>query len=173
MAPTENRLPDSMAELLERIEREWTALLAAIDTLSAEQLLPPDAGGWTAKDNLAHLTEWERFLINNQFEGQAPPAAMNIEAAVLEKLDEAGINAVLLKRVQARPLPDVLDDLQQTHERLLAALDRVSFLELQKPTRSLGPNAEPALMWVIYNTYEHYAEHRQTMMRNARPAGAR
>jgi hypothetical protein len=161
-------LPVDMAELLSRIEREWMALLAVIDSFSGEQMLMPDAGGWTLKDNLAHVTEWERFLINNQFEGQAPPAALGIEAAVLEKLDEAGYNAALLIRVQARPLAEVLDDLQQTHARLLGALDRVSWQDLQKSTRALGPNTEPVLTWVIYNTYEHYAEHRHTIMRSVR-----
>jgi uncharacterized protein (TIGR03083 family) len=160
-------LPQNKPDLLDRIQREWAALLAAIDAVSAEQMNEPDAGGWSIKDNLAHLTEWERFLIKNQFEGQAAPAAMNIEAAALKQLDEAGINAVLLQRNQSRPLPEVLADLHQTHARLLAALDKVSFLELQTPTQSTGPRVEPVLMWVFYNTYDHYAEHRQTITRHA------
>ena len=168
MTLADQGLPEDKSDLLGRIQREWTALLAVIDTLSAEQMIEPDAGGWSAKDNLAHLTEWERFLVSSQFEGQSAPEALQIEAAALEKLDEAGINAVLLKRNQARPLPEVLADLHQTHARLLAALEKVSYLELQKPVRELGPNTMPGLMGVIYNTYEHYAEHRQTITRYAR-----
>jgi uncharacterized protein (TIGR03083 family) len=165
MTLADKDLPKDKGDLLDRIQQAWAALLALVATLDETQMLQPDAGGWSIKDNLAHLTEWERFLINNQFEGQAAPVALNIEPATLKNLDEAGINAVLLERNQARPLHEVLADLHQTHARLLAALDRVTFSDLQQPTRSLGPNMEPALMWVIYNTYDHYAEHRQTITR--------
>jgi hypothetical protein len=167
MTFADSYLPKDKADLLDRIQREWTALLALVATVDAVQMLQPDAGGWSIKDNLAHVTEWERFLINNQFEGQAPPVALNIEPAVLEKLDEDGENAVLLERNAARPLADVLADLHQTHTRLLAALDRTDYADLQTPTRMLlRQKAEPVILWVIYNTYEHYAEHRQTISRH-------
>jgi hypothetical protein len=160
--------PKDTADLLDRIDREWTALSTLIESLDAEQLARLDPGGWSAADNLAHLAEWERFLIRNQFEGQAPPAALKIEPAVLAKLDEAGINALLLARNQGRPAAEVLADWRQTHARLLAALDALAFADLQVPTRSLGPQAEPAIQWVIYNTYEHYAEHRRTITQNVK-----
>ncbi len=168
MTPADSGMPKSKAELLEHIQREWTALWAVIDALNAEQMLQADAGGWSIKDNLAHLAEWERFIINNQFEGQAPAEAIKIEQVILEKLDEAGMNAVLLARNQARPLTDVLADLRQTHARLLAALDQTSDAALQKETRSIGPKSEAVMVWVVYNTYEHYAEHRQTITQNAK-----
>ena len=172
MALADDIFPRDKADLLDRIQREWLALITLIDPLTEGQLLELDAGGWSIKDNLAHLTEWERFVINNQFEGQAAPVALNIEAATLATLDEAGMNAVLLQRNQARPLAEVLADLHQTHARLLGALDNVSYSDLLTPTRSVGPNVEPRLLWVINNTYEHYPEHRQTITRYVKQRSA-
>lgn len=119
--------------------------------------------GDTLKDHLAHVTEWERFLIRNQFEGQPAHLALGIDRAVTEGPDEAGINAALQARNRDRSLPDVLADLGRTHDRVLAELGKRSYAGLQKRTRVMGPDEEPMLLWVIYNTYEHYLEHRLTI----------
>lgn len=166
MTPDQAHLPQSKADLLDRIQREWAALLAVVETLTVEQMSRQDAGGWSIKDNLAHITAWERFLIRNQFEGQVPPVALGIDQVALQKLDEAGLNAVLLERNRDRSASDVLAALHQTHDYLMAALAQVSEADLQKPTWSLGRQAEPMMMWVIYNTYEHYVEHRRTIQAN-------
>jgi len=47
-------LPRDKAELTNRIQREWSALLRAVENLSDEQMTRPGPGGWSAKDNLAH-----------------------------------------------------------------------------------------------------------------------
>jgi len=47
-------LPRDKAELMNRIQREWSALLRTIENLSDEQMTRPGPGGWSAKDNLAH-----------------------------------------------------------------------------------------------------------------------
>jgi hypothetical protein len=159
-------LPKDKTDLMDRIQREWTVLVALVETLSVEQTAQRDSGGWSIKDNLAHLTEWERFLIGNQFESQEAHVALGIDQAVFEKLDEAGINAVLLERNRDRPLSVVMADLYQTHNRLLGALEKLPEGDLQKSSKSIGSKAEPKIQWVIYNTYEHYAEHRRTIQAN-------
>jgi hypothetical protein len=60
---TEATLPKNTAELLDDIDREWTALMRVVDQLTPEQMIMPDAGGWSPKDNLAHLTEWMKILL--------------------------------------------------------------------------------------------------------------
>jgi len=163
MTTEDTYLPQDLADLLNRIHREWTALLAAVQGLSAEQMARRDPGGWSIKDHLAHVTEWERFLIRNQFEGQPAHLALGIDRAVTEGPDEAGINAALQARNRDRSLPDVLADLGRTHDRVLAELGKRSYADLQKRTRVMGPDEEPIILWVIYNTYEHYLEHRLTV----------
>ncbi len=52
----DDTLPKSKAEVMARIDREWSALMDVVEQLSPEQMVTPDEGGWTPKDNLAHLT---------------------------------------------------------------------------------------------------------------------
>ena len=54
-----NSLPRTRADLMARIQRDWAALEETIADLIEEQMSVPDAGGWSIKDNLAHLTAWE------------------------------------------------------------------------------------------------------------------
>ncbi len=168
MTSADKGLPMTKADLLGRIEREWAALLAEIATFDAQQMLVPDAGGWTVKDNLAHLVAWERAMIDVQFEGQVASEALNIDAATLAKHNIDAENAMLLKRAQARTLPEVLADLHQTHARLLAALDRTPEAALHELTTGSYPEVKPRMEWVVNDTYDHFAEHRQTISRYAK-----
>jgi hypothetical protein len=163
MTDTDNALPKDKTELLARIQGEWAALLKVAEALSAEQMTRRDAGGWSPKDNLAHLTEWERFLFSSQFEEQAAHVALGVDEATLTQPVDTVINALLLERNRNRPVQEVLADLHQTHARLVAALEEASEAGLQTPTCLIGPEKAPVMLWVIYNTYEHYAEHCKTI----------
>ena len=52
-------LPQDRAELMQRIQDGWTALEGVIGALGDEQMWMVDAGGWSIKDNLAHLAVWD------------------------------------------------------------------------------------------------------------------
>jgi hypothetical protein len=73
------------------------------------------------------------------------------------------INPVLFERNKDRSISDVLDELKQTYERLLAKLDSMSFEDLLKPRHPDDPEKRPLLMWVLGDTTEHFEEHRQTI----------
>ena len=60
---TDDTLPKNKAELMIEIEQEWSALMDVVGQLSPEQMLAPDEGGWSPKDNLAHITEWLNILL--------------------------------------------------------------------------------------------------------------
>ena len=75
------------------------------------------------------------------------------------------INPVLFERNKDRPIQDVLDELKQTYEKLLAKLDSMSFEDLLKPRHADDPTKRPLLMWVLGDTTEHFEEHRQTIER--------
>ena len=58
MTEEEDWVPGSMPELLASIEHEWKLLWDVIGRLDETKMLAPDEGGWSPKDNLAHLSEW-------------------------------------------------------------------------------------------------------------------
>ena len=54
--------PPTVREVIDRIEEEWEALQRALAPLSEEQMTEPGTGGWSVKDELAHLAAWARGL---------------------------------------------------------------------------------------------------------------
>ena len=152
-------MPETKGELLERIDREWAALQQIITGLSEEQLQVQDAGGWSIKDNLAHLTAWEQFMVGHYLEGQSASAAMGIDEATMSAGDDDVINEMIFSRTQHRSVADVLADSDRVHTATVIALEATSWEDLLRLVSPDDPQARPVLLWVAGNTYEHYAEH--------------
>ena len=155
-------IPKDKAELMAHIEREWAALLQTMDKITPEQMTTPDAGGWSPKDNLAHVAVWEQFMLLCHLQGQPPHQALQIDEATLERLDQDGVNQVLFERNRLRPREDVLEELQQSHAQVLTTLEQMTFADLMQPY-SDDPQGRPLIIWVMGNTCEHYQKHQQTI----------
>jgi hypothetical protein len=54
--------PKTRAELLAQTRAERDGLLAYLAGLSADDAARPGAYGWSARDHVAHLTDWEELL---------------------------------------------------------------------------------------------------------------
>lgn len=150
--------------LLQNIQREWEALMRAVEQLSSEQMNAPDAGGWSPKDNLAHLGEWMRALLGYHIDRRPAHEVMRLPRELTEpwgKFD--GINAALFERNRDRPAAEVLDDLKRTYADVVGRIQSMPFEELLKPRREEDPEKRPLLLWVLGDTSEHFAEHRATI----------
>ena len=64
----EQWVPGSQPELMSAIRREWKLLMDVVGKLGEQKMLMPDEGGWTPKDNLAHLSEWMNSLMGYHIE---------------------------------------------------------------------------------------------------------
>jgi len=158
-------LPGDKATLVDRIEREWSALQMAIAQLSPQQMNVLDSGGWSIKDNLAHLSAWEQFMRLYHLQNQPPHEVLQIDKATFETLDEAGINEVLRSRNATRSVAEVLTEAERVHAQVMADLAQISFADLMQPRYVDDPAAGPRINWVIGNTYEHYQEHRAAIQK--------
>ncbi|HEY4722822.1 MAG TPA: ClbS/DfsB family four-helix bundle protein, partial [Anaerolineae bacterium] len=138
-------LPKTKTELMNRIAREWTALQRASAGLSEVQMSVPDAGGWSIKDNLAHLSAWENFMRQHYLHHLPPHQVMEIDEETFKQADENVLNAILFRRNTDRSVADVLAELQQTHEQVLSDLDQMSFADLMKPRSADDPEARPLI----------------------------
>src|SRR5512143_2812245 len=123
--------PDNTAELLSEIEREWKELNRVVVRLSPEQMTAPEtAGGWSPKDNLAHLTAWMAYM-RDCYLGKMPAhEAMGIEREKYEQLDEDGVNAVLWERNRNLSASQVMDQLNRTYASVMKVLREMPFAEL-------------------------------------------
>jgi len=152
--------PKNIAELLADIEREWTALMQAVDRLTPDQMTTPDPGGWSPKDNLAHLSAWMNFMLKSYLGEMPLYLAMGIEEQKLKELDEDGENAVIFERNRKRSTDDVLNELRNTYRETIKTLKATDFQNLMKPLQSDAARQHLVMESVIGNTSEHFSEHR-------------
>jgi hypothetical protein len=159
----EEWIPGSKAELISAIRREWKQLMDVVGKLDEQKMTAIDEGGWSPKDNLAHLSEWMNSLMGYHIDRRPPEEVMRLTPQQTEGWDMEIINPVLFERNKDRPIQDVLDELKQVYEKLLAKLEAMTFEDLLKPRHADDPTKRPLLMWVLGDTTEHFAEHRETI----------
>jgi hypothetical protein len=160
----EEWVPGSKAELMSAIKREWSALMDVVAKLeAANKMMTTDEGGWSPKDNLAHLSEWMNSLMGYHMDHRPPYEVMRVPEEVTKGWDMEVINPVLFERNKNRSLEDVKDELEQVYEKLIAKLDAMSFEDLMVPRHANDPEKRPLLMWVIGDTSGHFQEHRETI----------
>jgi hypothetical protein len=156
-------IPGSKAELMASIEREWKSLMDVVAKLDFTQMTTPDEGGWSPKDNLAHLTEWMNALMGVHLDRRPAHEVLNVSEEVTKGWDMEIINPVLFERNRNRPLKDVLAELKSVYATLINKLEAMPFEELLAPHHADDPEKRPVLMWVLGNTTDHFAEHRATI----------
>lgn len=162
---TEEWMPGNKKELMSAIEREWKLLLAVAEKLTDEQMTQPDAGGWSPKDNLAHITEWMNVLMGYHIDKRPSHEVLGVSEDVTKDWDMEIINPVLFERNKNRPRSEVLDGLKQAFGSLIAKLESMSFEDLLKPRHANDPEKRPLLLWVLGDTTDHFLEHRETIER--------
>ena len=160
---TDDMLPKSKAELISLIEREWSALTDVVEQLTSGQMLAPDEGGWSPKDNLAHLTEWMNILVDYYLDHRPAHEVIGVDPKVTANWDFELMNDVMFKRDRHLPVDQVLTELKSTYSKMLAKLESMTFEDLMKPRDKNDPEKTPIINWVIGNTSDHFAEHRETI----------
>jgi hypothetical protein len=164
MAATD--LPQNTSQLLAEIDQEWSALMELAGRLTPEQMLKPDAGGWSPKDNLAHLAEWMKILLGYHMDKRPAHEVIGVSPEVTRDWDMDVINKVLFERNRSRPSEEVLDELKQVYAGVMARLSAVPFGELMAARFEDDPERRPLLGWVLGNTSGHFAEHRHNILKS-------
>lgn len=149
--------------LLKGIQREWQALLQAVDQLSLEKMTTPDAGGWSPLDNLGHLTEWMKALLGYHLDHQSSQTVLGLPDELAENFDFQKVNAFLVERDRGRSREQVLDELKGKYSEVMTRLEAMPFEQLLAPRFPDDPRCTPLLDFVLANTREHFKEHRQTI----------
>ncbi len=162
---TEQWIPGNKQELMSAIEREWNLLIDLAASLTDEQMSMPDSGGWSPKDNLAHLAEWMNVLIGYHMDKRPAHEVIGVTEDVVRGWDMEVINPVLFERNKNRPSGEVMEMLRQAYVTLEAKLESTPFEDLLKPRHADDPGKRPLLLWVLGDTTEHFQEHRETIER--------
>ncbi len=137
-----------------------------MDTIAkfdASQISSPDSGGWSPKDNLAHITEWMNILLGYHMDNRPNHEILGVAPEVTAEWDFDAINKILLERNRDRSVEDVLGELKTVYARVMDRLMATPFEELLKPRHPEDPQSSPLLASVIGDTHEHFAEHRESI----------
>jgi hypothetical protein len=122
-------MPPTKVILLAETEKQRTELIAMLGGMSREQLLWPGAYGWSAKDHVAHLAEWERLLLlwyDAGVRGENPPMpAPGYTWATIDAL-----NTQIYDRHRDDQLEHVLADWQATSRQLIVLTQGISEADL-------------------------------------------
>ena len=161
---TEEWIPENKNELMSAIRREWKALMDVVEKLTqANKMTTPDEGGWSPKDNLAHLSEWMNTMMGHHMDKRPRHEVMRVSEDVTKDWDMEVINPVLFERNKDRSTEDVLEELKRIYDVMMAKLDSTPFEDLMKPRHADDPEKRPLLIWVLGDTTDHFAEHRETI----------
>jgi hypothetical protein len=161
----EEWIPGSKEELMADIRREWKRLMDVVARLDEQKMTTRDEGGWSPKDNLAHLSEWMKSMMGYHIDRRPAHEVMRMTEEQTRDWDMEVINPVLFERNKNRSIEDVMDELKQTYEKVLAKLDSMTYEDLMKPRHADDPEKRPLLMYVIGDTSGHFAEHREVIER--------
>lgn len=155
--------PNTKAGLIERMERERDKIEEFIGSLTDAQLTKPAADGWTIKDFLAHMAQWEAGIVA-LLQKKPRWEAMGLTADFVSKSSETEINARLEELHKAMSLAEVKDLFAKAHRDMLSALQSLSDDDLMRPYSDYDPtsqNKNPIMNSILGNTSSHWFEHRQ------------
>ena len=136
-------------QLLNKLDKAWAALKDSYAGLTDARLTEPGVmGDWTVKDILAHVTTWEeealKYLPLILQEGRPPRYSVKYGG-----ID--AFNAQMMERKRGLSLADVLNQLDETHRRLIDYVQSAPEEEIRQETRFRRR--------LRFDTYRHYQEH--------------
>ncbi len=145
-------------DLLNEIQRERTALDETLTLLSDRHQTKSGVtrGGWSVKDVLAHLVEWQRMNLDwysAGLRGEKPP----MPAPGFTWREIPRLNAMIKRKHERRSLAAVRRDYNTYHHRIVALIKTLS----DKDLVTIGRFAWTGPSWTLSdffraNTVAHY-----------------
>lgn len=132
----------------------WESTLAEVGKERME--VPGVVGDWSVKDILAHVTFWEGSSARHleaALRGE-PPAPTKYKG-----LETDEINDRVYRENRDRPLAEILEWSEDTHRRLVSAIEALPVEHLAEPGRYTWLEGQPLWEVVPGNSYDHYPEH--------------
>jgi len=161
--------PTTKGELLEEIHAEREKLDRFLATMTPEQMIQPGAiEGWSVKDVLAHLAEWEVLLLvwyNAGRRGENPP--LPAEGYGWEQMDD--LNQKIYEKYRDWSLDEVLAYYRKSYQQTLEAVQAMTEDELFTPGRYAWTKNNTLADYVVPCTSEHYQWARQEMRAGLKP----
>jgi len=152
------------SKLYSEILAERGALETTLGKLSEADMTDATLdGGWSVKDILAHIVDWEKRMvtwIGESLEGDGPDLSPDWSTDALDQLNEQ-----IYQANKDRPLGEVISDFKQSYQQCWQAVERLTDQDLLDANRFVWREGHP--MWILIqeNMSAHYREHHEMIER--------
>jgi uncharacterized damage-inducible protein DinB len=125
--------PSERDEVLANIREARAELEASFAGLSEAQMTEPvTEGGWSIKDHLAHIAEYQRralAVIADQHQADG----FGIDRDTFEQFEDVhAVNEFLFQRNRDRTLSDVIEDFRETHRLVEATVTQMPDADMHR-----------------------------------------
>jgi len=151
--------PNVKSELLAEMDTQWANVERLCASLTeAEKIASPAQGEWSVKDIIAHLSAWEKYLLDRLgyvMTGQPPHYPVMVSSDDVHRF-----NAQVYSENKDRPLSSVMIEFRNLYHAVVTVIEALSTEQLNQPYDFDFPDDHITLIHLIKaNTYEHYLEH--------------
>ena len=148
---------ESKARLLAAIATEHTALCSRLDAIPLSRWSEPGVwgDGWTVKDLIAHLAEWQAMFLTwyaDGLKGRAP----TMPAPGYKWSETPRLNRDIQARHCERSTAAVRADFQARHLRILRTVKALSEKQLLRPGHFDWTGTSPLATYLGANSASHY-----------------
>jgi hypothetical protein len=136
-----------------------------VSALDPQQLTAPALrDGWSVKDSLAHLADWELMMFDwvaAYRRGDEPTFWMPGFEVDSDESDDRidDLNIHLYEKNKDLPLDEVLDTFREAFLRSVDLVGSMGESELFDPDRFPSRSGRPLVLLIAGATFEHYDEH--------------
>jgi hypothetical protein len=150
---------DPKEQLMAEMDKEWAIIERRCFAMSEAQLLAPGAEGeWSVKDILAHLSAWEKYLLDRLgyvMTGQPP-----LYPVMTSWDDVHRFNAQVYQQNKDRPLTSVVIEFRSLYSGVMSVVAALDDEQLHRPYSYDWPDDGLNLLQLIRaNTCDHFREH--------------
>ncbi|MGD9711088.1 MAG: ClbS/DfsB family four-helix bundle protein [Thermomicrobiales bacterium] len=163
-------------ELVDDMIARWDAFVAYVDSLpDATWISMIDAAGWTIKDHVSHVTQWDVAIIRLFTDGIPMQHSLGIPDCEWH-IDYGAINDRIRLRNLCDPVPRVKTERDAVWTDLLATVRSLTDDQLASKAVDQGINVDAdddssLLSVLVENQGGHYSAHLEYIRRIANPEG--
>ena len=162
-------------DLIDYTTTEWDALVAYVDGLTADQWTSPkDAAGWSVKDHVTHVTQWDRAVIELLRNGGPMQETLGISETAWSAGSYDPMNEEVRRLAVTDSVHRVKAERDATWTDLVSLMSELSEEQLARPGAKVGlaigettrcprgviySAAKPVLQVLVDYWGAHYGEH--------------